>query len=535
MLWINISQLDGNMLVQALFRTFLHSLWEGVVVAILASIVIFCTRKAPASLRYNLFASLLILFLCAVTVTFIFQLGEFHVSAVYGAGTAYIHSKGLAEVHIVEHQAVTGSVFQVPVIQSISERFNVYMDRWAPFLMGAWALIFLARCAQLTTAFYQIHRLRHTAIKVPDEEWIARTRQLAARLGINKPVRLLESGLAKTPLTIGYFSPMILMPIGVLCRLPADQLNAILLHELGHIRRHDYLVNLLQYLTEAIFFFNPATLWLSVLLKKERECCCDDLVLLHSDNRKSYFDALLSFYDYQAGRLAMPLGSNANPLLSRIQRMVSQQNNVLNGAEKMLLLLGVIVISAFGFIGKKDKNGAPFFAGPISQSTQNKQVDTVPARADTSYGLPPGPENFTGISKTESDDGLSVVAIYEATDNTGKKYILHEKDRQLTDLSIDGRAIPRDQLENYVELIPFINRILEIRASHIPKEWEESTLKMERLAVHFTHQEQQASDEIKDPEKLKAREDQLTREFNERVTRLQAVLQKTIQTRANQD
>ena len=106
-------------------------------------------------------------------------------------------------------------------------------------------------------------------------------------------------------MAIGFFKPLILVPMGLLTHLPADQLHAILLHELGHIRRQDYLVNLLQRFAETVFFFNPAVLWLFALLRRERECCCDDLVLLHTGNRKSYLDALVGFQEYRSAALAL--------------------------------------------------------------------------------------------------------------------------------------------------------------------------------------------------------------------------------------
>jgi bla regulator protein BlaR1 len=547
MQWINMSRLADNMLVQALFRTFLHSLWEGIILAISVGIVILFTRKAVASIRYNLFAALLVLFLGAVATTFVFQLREFRNRGAQGVGATYVHVIGLKEVHVAKRDAVPLPAFQAPIVQVVTERFDALSDRWAPYLMVAWAFFFLARCTQLIAGFCHIHRLRHTNLTAPGEEWILRARQLAVRLGINKCILLVESGLAKTPQVIGYFKPMILIPMGLFTHLPADQLNAILLHELGHIRRHDYLVNLLQYLTDAIFFFNPAVLWLSALLRRERECCCDNVALRYCGDRKSYLDALIGSQEYQASRLAMPFASKVNPLFDRIRRMVSQEHKALSGAEKVLLLIGIIIIFIFGFIRKKDvdrqmdtayntvKNSvADTVLSKQSDKLRTiragdalvKQADTVPVKQNTPDDLVSGPENFTGITKTESDDGESVVATFEAVDNRGKKYVLREKDEELTDISIDGVALPNDQLENYAELIPFIERIQEMHANHIPKEWEENWLKMERLAVHFAHEEKKAIYEIKDPDKLKARVDELTKESRTAVARFQAEFEK---------
>ena len=96
---------------------------------------------------------------------------------------------------------------------------------------------------------------------------------------ISRPVRLLESAIAEVPVVIGYLKPVILIPAGLLANLPVDQVEAILLHELAHIRRADYLVNLLQTMVESLLFYHPAVWWISHVIRTEREHCCDDFVL----------------------------------------------------------------------------------------------------------------------------------------------------------------------------------------------------------------------------------------------------------------
>ena len=89
---------------------------------------------------------------------------------------------------------------------------------------------------------------------------------------------LLESSLAGVPVVVGYCA-VILMPVGLLTGLPAGQIEAILLHELAHIRRRDYLVNLLQTFVEGLLFYHPAVWWISAVIRAEREHCCDDAVV----------------------------------------------------------------------------------------------------------------------------------------------------------------------------------------------------------------------------------------------------------------
>ena len=105
---------------------------------------------------------------------------------------------------------------------------------------------------------------------------------------LSRPVTLLESCLAEVPVVIGYVRPVILMPVGLLAGLPAGQIESILLHELAHIRRHDYLVNLLQIVVEGLVFYHPAVWWISGVIRAERENCCDDLVVATQGDAFAY-------------------------------------------------------------------------------------------------------------------------------------------------------------------------------------------------------------------------------------------------------
>src|SRR6202008_3371205 len=114
---------------------------------------------------------------------------------------------------------------------------------------------------------------------------------------------------------------VILVPLGLLAALPPSQVETILLHELAHIRRKDYLVNLLQRFSEAVFFFNPALIWISSLIRQEREACCDDIVVSTATHHGNYLKALVSFQEYclTPPKYAMAIGSKQHYLLNRVK------------------------------------------------------------------------------------------------------------------------------------------------------------------------------------------------------------------------
>jgi bla regulator protein BlaR1 len=136
-------------------------------------------------------------------------------------------------------------------------------------------------------------------------DWQARLGRLRQRLRVSRPVALMESCLAEAPVVIGFFRPVILLPIGLLTGLGAQQVEAILIHELAHVRRCDYLVSLLQKFVEGLLFYHPAVWWVSGVIRAERENCCDDVVVAVLGDAHGYA-ATLPHWKKSAGPRANP-------------------------------------------------------------------------------------------------------------------------------------------------------------------------------------------------------------------------------------
>ena len=123
-------------------------------------------------------------------------------------------------------------------------------------------------------------------------EWQQALSKLAAKIRLSRPVPLLVSALVQVPTVVGWLRPVVLVPVGALGGLPAEYLEALLLHELAHIRRQDYLVNMLQSVAEALLFYHPAVWWVSGHIRAERELCCDDVAVSVFGNALTYASAL---------------------------------------------------------------------------------------------------------------------------------------------------------------------------------------------------------------------------------------------------
>jgi len=144
---------------------------------------------------------------------------------------------------------------------------------------------------------------------------------------------------------------MILLPASLVTHIPIPQLEAILAHELAHIKRHDFLINLTQVIVETLFFYHPVVWWLSRQIRIEREHCCDDMVVQRLDNRAEYGRALIAVGQMQRNLSAMALGAGDGSLVARIGRIVGQDNNNASSRASSMLPLGLgfcsIVIAVF--------------------------------------------------------------------------------------------------------------------------------------------------------------------------------------------
>ncbi len=224
-----------------------------------------------------------------------------------------------------------------------------FINAHAGTLMSLWLIAFSFKSLRLLQDISGLNLLRKSASPVTDPYWIARLQEFKSKLNISGIVNLKESARLKGPSVSGILKPVILLPLGMLSQLPADQIEAILLHELAHIRRKDYLFNLVQTFFETIFFFNPFICWLSARLRTERENCCDAIAVDVSQNKAALVKALLSFGAQQGvpGNFAMALGSKKPVLLDRVKRIALNKNKSLDSAEKSFLVLFSVAILTF--------------------------------------------------------------------------------------------------------------------------------------------------------------------------------------------
>jgi GWxTD domain-containing protein len=282
---------------RALGWTLFHFLWEGIAIAAVLALALVFLRGSRV--RYGAACVALAAMLVACAGTFI-----------------HVLPNQPAPQPIPVKRLVQAPTSNVPPALSKPFRAEDLLPWTAPVWLAGVLLLHLRTMAGWLT----VRRLRRSALAVPGP-WQQRLAELADGVRLSSPVALLETCRVDVPVVIGYLRPAILMPLGLLAGMPTDHLEAILLHELAHIRRRDYLVNLLQTVAENLLFYHPAVWWISGVIRAERENCCDDLVVAVRGDAHRYAVALTALESRRiTGEPA--LAATGGDLMKRIHRLL---------------------------------------------------------------------------------------------------------------------------------------------------------------------------------------------------------------------
>ena len=258
----------------------MHSLWQGAIVAALLSLALTALRKRSASTRYVACCIAMVAMLAWPAAT---------------ASLRFLHAPPPAsDAAIAFAPIATAPDSSAPIpsidLHSTAARGSTVPDL-LPFISWFWLAGVVLLSTWNVTGYLRVRRLGRTASSAPNH--LQMTLQLLARrinLARNIAIRLCDHVAA--PAVIGVLRPIVLVPASALTELSPDHLEALLLHELAHVKRHDYLVNLLQTAAETLLFYHPAAWWISSQIRRERENCCDDLAARYCGSAKLYARAL---------------------------------------------------------------------------------------------------------------------------------------------------------------------------------------------------------------------------------------------------
>ncbi len=339
-----IQSIIGPRLVEALGYTLLHSLWLGAAFAVALAVGLLLMRRAEARVRYVVCVSAMAGFALSV-----------------GGNLAYEYSVSTAtmavasEAHALNTYVVSDTPTRAapPLVLA-----KAYFERHLPLLVTLWLLGALACQLRLLGRLAYVQRLKHRGVSALPERCRARLPELEAKLNLRRHVSYLASSQATTPMVLGWLEPVVLFPKALLDQLSDTEFYAIVAHELAHVKRDDYLVNVCQSILKAAFFFHPGVWWMSERTDEEREHSCDDLAVAAVGGAMPYARTLLHLSTLtnatSTPALAMAAlgqkGERESGLATRIQRLFGRRDRERgNGAG--VVSAGVLALSLLLVLG----------------------------------------------------------------------------------------------------------------------------------------------------------------------------------------
>lgn len=351
---------------------FISSFVFGILLAVAAFIFMRFTSSYKAQLRYNV-----LVFMLFVFVGVILFFGISHISNAYEE----INNNRHVLLPDLPQNAENLNAKSIPISKLFLSLENLYVRIYdfALEITLIWCFIFSYKMVKL---FWGVRNIKKIILKNKvelDVDWNEKISQFCSKIGIRKNIKVYLSSAVNSPVVLGFFKPIVLVPIQLTTGLSSDQLEVVIYHELMHIKRYDSIINLIQSFLEAIFFFNLPFIWFSNLIKIEREKCCDDAVLEITHNKKDYVNALYfcATIDVKNPQLSLGFAGKREILLERVERILLEDQNDINKTNLTKLhlfgiVLFVMLISVFSQL--KIRNSFHFW-NAISTNETAKSVN----------------------------------------------------------------------------------------------------------------------------------------------------------------
>jgi beta-lactamase regulating signal transducer with metallopeptidase domain len=392
-------------MLEALGWTLLHFLWQGTLVAIFLAVANSLLRKRTAHARYALACAAMLLLLALPVITFSALYTSVHpVKSEAALPMELTDERTVGRMEFADVEALMASASAeapfgasaaaiLPAGKpSLGDWVRLRFKSLLPWLVFAWALGVLTLTVRFAGGLVIASRLKRLKTSSPACQLQEAVSRLARRLRVTRPFKLCESALVEAPAVIGWLRPVILIPASALTGLSSEQIEALLAHELAHIRRHDYLVNMFQTVVETLLFYHPAVWWVSRQMRLEREHCCDDLAVAACGNVLMYARALAELEGLRIVAPQVAVAAGGDSLLGRIERLMGKPREAPHQFAPSLGAF-ISIVAVFGLVA-------------LAQLPSQKPVtDRAPASAKSTGGVFAAP-SLAPASTVEARDGL---------------------------------------------------------------------------------------------------------------------------------
>jgi bla regulator protein blaR1 len=373
-------------IMRVLAWSLLHFLWQGAAIAAVAAAFMFVFRK-PAT-RYLVGIGALALMLVSFGVTFAYISGA-------SEAAAEVSSAGAPTAASLPTPGATAS----PEI-GVGEQAVVSSDGGFLWIARGWLAGVFVFALRIAFGLLVIEYLRRRNLVALPDALVERFQALQQKLGIRREVRYAECNSLSVPAAIGVFRPLVLLPMRALTGLSPEQLDAVIAHELGHIKRFDVAVNFFQVIAESLFFFHPAVWWLNQRIRADREDCCDDMAIATCGGTVGYARALATMEGWRAVP-SLAMAATGSSAAARVARLLGVNTINRGGRAAGVVTASLVLITAL-FAGAVSLG----IAHPALAQNEKSPVDQLVALADLTVSaaepeIPPDPASEEAFDSPE--------------------------------------------------------------------------------------------------------------------------------------
>lgn len=389
---VDLVSVPSHLLLTKISWLLIHSIWQFSAVAMLAAFAARVLGHRNSSARYWCFVVGLALCLIVSACTW-HTIGDAAAPTSMSlpeSKLALPNTSPDGELVVVGERPAISSIeaeSRSETLASAGDQSGFGPQRIYQFIVAFWGLGVLLFAARPLIGWWTIATLRRTGTCNVAQEVQRLLSSASSKLAVKRRVRVLQSSIAQVPMVVGYFRPVILLPASVVSSVPVAQLEAILAHELAHIRRHDFLINVVQIVAETICFYHPAVWWLSKQIRVEREYCCDDLVVKAFGNRQDYGKALVAIAELcsvpVASANSLTLAATGGPLLRRMQRLAglpvdrcrfSAMTSAMLAAGLLAVIFAVVILQQPGWADEREGDSQSLFGIQVVDSGTGKPI-----------------------------------------------------------------------------------------------------------------------------------------------------------------
>lgn len=453
-----LSELLNDSIIKALGWNIFNILWQGFIIAIILSLVLRIFKGKSSQLRY-LISMISLLLIMGFSIFNFFNNYDKNISNTI----SYIDNNQANESNLllVDFNDIKINESSIELITLFKDQLTS-VDKYFPLIVNVWILGVFIFILKFIFSFFYTNRLRKINTQSISEEWLDKFLKLQEQLRINRTVNYIESQLVKIPLVLGYLKPVVVIPVELLSGMPLNQIEAIIAHELAHIRRNDYIFNVFQTIIETLFFFHPAIWYISSQIRKERENCCDDMALTVCEGSLVYAKALVSVQEFTLNRhySAVAFSGRKKHLLNRIKRMIMKQKVKSNITDKIIAAL-IILSSVLALSFTYKANTTNSISESVFKADINRPVESLIAELPISEAIKL--KDIKELKVVEQDtvkkkmhhhdeidiDNNTVTKTFRDDAGNKKEMEFTLDNGTVTKLLIDGKEIPKSDYDKY--------------------------------------------------------------------------------------